>query len=163
MTNIRKAGFFDRITPTARTTTERPTRVGPSGGVNVLLWVLQVFAAAGFMFGAFGKFTANPAAVEVFETMGTAGWLPYPIATLEVFGAIALVVPQLRLYGLAALAFVALTLGAVLTHLIWGASPVPAIVLLVVSAVIAWGRRSNTADLIAGLLRGDPAPDRRLS
>ncbi len=63
------------------------------------------------------------------------------------------VVPQLRLYGFAALAFVALTLGAVLTHLIWGASPVPAIVLLVVSAVIAWGRRSNTADLIAGLLR----------
>lgn len=163
MTTIRKAGFFDGITATARTTTERPTRVGPSGGVNVLLGVLQVFAAAGFMFGAFGKFTANPAAVEVFETMGTAGWLPYPIATLEVLGAIALVVPQLRLYGLAALAFVALTLGAVLTHLIWGASPVPAIVLLAVSAVIAWGRRSNTADLIAGLLRGDPAPDRRLS
>lgn len=153
MTNIRKASFFDRITATDRTTTERPTRAGPSGGVNVLLWVLQVFAAAGFMFGAFGKFTANPAAVEVFKTMGTAGWLPYPIATLEVFGAIALVVPQLRLYGLAALAFVALTLGAVLTHLIWGASPIPAIVLLVVSAVIAWGRRSNTADLIAGLLR----------
>lgn len=101
----------------------------------------------------FRKVHRNPAAVEVFETMGTAGWLPYPIATLEVLGAIALVVPQLRLYGLAALAFVALTLGAVLTHLIWGASPVPAIVLLGVSAVIAWGRRSNTADLTAGPLR----------
>jgi len=92
--------------------------------------------------------------VQVFETMGTAGWLPYVIATLEVLGAIALIVPQLRLYGLAALAFVALTVGAVLTHIIWGGSPVSAIVLLVVCAVIAWGRRSNTAEVFARLQRG---------
>lgn len=124
----------------------------PTRGVNVALWVLQGIAAAGFLFGAFGKLTAFPSAVEVFESMGTAGWLPYVIAPLEILGAIALVVPRLRLYGLAACAFVALTVGAVFCHLVWGGNPMSAVFLLAVSAVIAWGRRSQTAGLVAGLL-----------
>ncbi|MQA79832.1 MAG: DoxX family protein [Streptosporangiales bacterium] len=145
--------FFGGIMANEITAREAPAQAGTSRGVNALLWVLQAFAAAGFVFGAFGKFTAFPAAVEVFQSMGTAGWMPYVIAPLEVLGAIALVVPQLRLYGLAAVAFVALTVGAVISHLVWGGNPMSAVMLLVISAAIAWGRRSNTADLFARLGR----------
>lgn len=130
-----------------------PARAAPARGMNVALWVLQCVAAAGFLFGAFGKLTAHPSAVQVFESMGTAGWMPYAIAPLEILGAIALVIPRLRLYGLASVAFVVLTVGAVLSHLVWGGNPMSAVFLLAVSAVIAWGRRSQTAGLITGLLR----------
>lgn len=136
------------------TVREAPTaRAAPARGRNITLWVLQGIAAAGFLFGAFGKLTGYPAAIEVFESMGTAGWLPYLIAPLEVLGAIALVIPRLRLYGLASAAFVALTIGAVLCHLVWGGNAMSAAFLLVVSAVIAWGRRSQTAGLVSDVLR----------
>lgn len=121
--------------------------------VRTGLWVLQYLAAAGFLFNAFGKFTGYPDMMVVFVAMGTAGWLPYVIGVLEVAGAVALVVPRLRLYGLAALAFVALTVGGLMSHVIWGGSMIPAAVLLVISAVIAWGRRANTVDTIARFRR----------
>jgi putative oxidoreductase len=75
------------------------------------------------------------------------------IGVLEVTGSVALLVP--RLCGLAALAFVALMVGAVATTLIGLDAPravVPATV-LVMAAVVARGRRDRTAALVA-LARG---------
>lgn len=124
---------------------------GMSRGRNVTLWVLQVVLAVVFVLTALMKFTASPQAVAVFEAMGTAGWLPYVIGVLEVAGAVALLTP--RLTGLAAVAFVALMIGAVLTHLIWGGPVVLEVVLLVLCAVVAYGRRAGTSELLAGLGR----------
>lgn len=125
--------------------TESPLR-SRSRGLNITFWVLQVVLALVFALSAVMKFTAAPQAMEVFEAMGTASWLPYVIGPLEVVGAIALLIP--RLSGLAAAAFVALMIGAVLTHLIWGGSVVLEIVLLVLSAVVAYGRRASMSDLL---------------
>jgi putative oxidoreductase len=132
-------------------TAQQPATGRTGRATNIVLWVLQVLLAAGFAMSAVAKFTATPQAVAVFEAMGTAGWMPYAIGTLEVAGAIGLLIP--RLCGTAAWAFVALMVGAVLTHLMFGGDPTPAIGLLVFSAVIAWGRRSNAAALLAGRSR----------
>ncbi|HEY2762884.1 MAG TPA: DoxX family protein [Pseudonocardiaceae bacterium] len=122
---------------------------GTSRGRNITLWVLQGVLALVFVLTALLKFTGSPQAVAVFEAMGTAGWLPYVIGVLEVAGAVALLIP--RLSGLAAVAFVALMVGAVLTHLIWGGPVVLEIVLLILCVVVAYGRRSATSELLTGL------------
>ncbi|HEX2248433.1 MAG TPA: DoxX family protein, partial [Arthrobacter sp.] len=83
--------------------------------------------------------------------LGTTGM--YVVGALELAGAIGLLIP--RLAGLAGLGLVALMIGAVLiTLLLFGASMLafPAAVLVLV-AIIAWGRRRSTADLIAPLRR----------
>lgn len=73
----------------------------------------------------------------------------YVIGSLEIAGAVALLIPPLS--GLAGLAFVGLMIGAVATTLlVFGAGMVtlPTIV-LVLAAIIAWGRRRRTDQLIA--------------
>lgn len=119
---------------------------GTSRGLNITLWVLQGILAVVFALSALMKFTAAPQAVEVFKAMGTASWLPYVIGLLEVVGAIALLIP--RLSGLAATAFAALMAGAVVTHLIWGGSVALEIVLLILSAVVAYSRRGSISALL---------------
>jgi uncharacterized membrane protein YphA (DoxX/SURF4 family) len=128
------------------TTAATPTT---SRAANAGLWTLQVLLAAVYAFSAFGKLTADAQNVAGFEAMGlgTAGM--YIIGTLELAGAIAMFVP--RLTGLAALCFVALMTGAVIITLAIGGGAlaiIPAVV-LVLAAVVAWGRRDSTKALLA--------------
>lgn len=118
-----------------------------SRGMNVTLWVLQGIAALGFAFSGVMKLSGSPQALGFFEVMGTASWMPYVIGVLEILGAIGLLVPKLS--GIAASAFVALLIGALISHAIWGGFPVPALILLVLSAVIAYGRRATMSALFA--------------
>lgn len=126
-------------------------------GRNLLLWVLQVATALGFLFAALAKFAGDPQVTATFDAIGLGDWFRYLIAVLEVAGAVALLVP--RLAGLAGLAFVALTVGAVLTQLVAVGSgalmPVP---YLVLAAVIAWGRRDRTRQLWALISRQPQQP-----
>jgi uncharacterized membrane protein len=130
-------------TTTASATTSKPRR----RWANVTLWVVQVLTAALYVFGAIPKLTANPQAVEGFNAMhlGTAGM--YIVGALEVAGAVGLLIP--RLCGLAATAFVALMIGAVIATVLVVPSMVamPASVLVVV-AILAWARRDRTAALV---------------
>lgn len=120
-----------------------------SRGVNITCWVLQGVLALGFALSGLMKLSGAPEAVAIFEAMGTAGWMPYVIGLLEIIGAIGLLIP--RVTGVAAVAFVALMVGAVLSHLIVGVgSPVAAIVLLILSALVAYGRRASISHLLAG-------------
>jgi uncharacterized membrane protein len=74
------------------------------------------------------------------------------VRTLEVAGAVGLLVP--RLSGLAALGLAGLMVGATATNLfVLGESPWLPIGLLLVSALIAWGRRSPTKSLAGWLQR----------
>lgn len=116
---------------------------------NVALWVLQVLLAAVFAFSAVLKLSAEAQNVAGFEAMGLGMTGMYIVGALELAGAIALLVP--RLMGLAALCLVALMIGAVtLTWVIAGPSlaAIPAVVGIAV-AVVAWGRRSHLAALVA--------------
>jgi putative oxidoreductase len=110
--------------------------------MNVVLWVLQIAAAGMFLMAGFSKLSGNAQMVGLFEAIGVGQWFRYLTGTLEVAGAILLLIP--RTSGLGALMLVGVMAGAVMTHLfIVGGSPLMAIILLVVTAVVAWGRRRN--------------------
>ena len=62
-------------------------------------------------------------------------------------GAFLLLIP--RTSGLGALMLAGVMVGAVVTHVfIVGGSPLMAIILLVVTSLIAWGRRQRTMNLL---------------
>lgn len=116
--------------------------------VNVTLWVLQALAAAMFVIASLPKLAADPQAVSGFADIGFGTTGMYIIGALELLGAVALLIP--RLCGLAGLAFIGLMTGAVIvtvSTLGVAMAVMPAVVLVVV-AVIAWGRRHRTAALV---------------
>jgi uncharacterized membrane protein YphA (DoxX/SURF4 family) len=120
--------------------------------MNVLLWVLQIGAAGMFLMVGFLKLSGNPQLVGLFEAIGLGQWFRYLTGSLEVAGAILLLIP--RTSGLAALMLFGVMVGAVITHLlIVGGSPQPAIILLIVTGIIAWGRRQRTINLLTGYER----------
>ena len=118
--------------------------------INVGLWILQIGAAGMFLMVGFFKLSGDPRMVELFVAIGLGQWFRYVTGSLEVLGAVLLLIP--RLSGLGALLLVCVMLGAVATHLfIIGGSPMMAIILLIVTGVTAWGRRKRTMNILAGL------------
>jgi putative oxidoreductase len=116
--------------------------------INVGLWILQIGAAGMFLMVGFLKLSGDPQLVGLFEGIGLGQWFRYVTGSLEVLGAVLLLVP--RLSGLGALLLAGVMLGAVATHLfVVGGSALGAIVLLVVTTVVAWGRRKHTMNLLA--------------
>ena len=118
--------------------------------INVVLWVLQIAAAGMFLMVGFLKLSGDAQLVGLFEAIGLGQWFRYLTGTLEVAGAILLLIP--RTSGLGALMLAGVMTGAVVTHVfIVGGSPLMAIILLVVTGVVAWGRRQRTMNLLTGL------------
>ena len=115
---------------------------------NVGLWILQIGAAGMFLMVGFFKLSGDPRMVGLFDAIGLGQWLRYVTGSLEVLGAVLLLIP--RLSGLAALLLVGVMLGAVATHLfLVGGSPLGAIILLIITGITAWGRRKRTMNLLA--------------
>jgi putative oxidoreductase len=122
-------------------------RGGTNRVLNIVLWLLQLAAAAIFLFAAIPKLTGNPQAIEGFGKIGLGQWFRYFTGALEVTGALLLLIPKLS--GVGGLLLACVMVGAVLTHLfVLGGNPALAIVLLVVTIIIAWGRRERTMSLI---------------
>jgi len=120
--------------------------------VNVALWALQTLLALMFAMAGLAKVGGDPTMVEMFATIGMGQWFRYVVGALEIAGAVGLLIP--RLSGLAALGLVCLMVGATATNvLVLGASPLLPIGLLLVSAVVAWGRRARTKALAEKLRR----------
>ena len=119
---------------------------------NVALWILQAVLAFQFAGGGLLKLTGSLEMVELFAAVGAGQWLRYMVGTLEVAGAVGLLVP--RLSGLAALGLAGLMAGATTTNLlVLGESPWLPIGLLLASALIAWSRRPRTKALAGRLQR----------
>src|SRR6266850_2685914 len=117
--------------------------------VNVVLWVLQIAAAGMFLMVGFLKLSGNAQLVGLFEAIGLGQWLRYLTGTLEVAGALLLLIP--RTSGLGALMLAGVMICAVVTHVfIVGGSPLGATILLVVTGLVAWGRRQRTMNLLTG-------------
>src|SRR6266550_3189429 len=118
--------------------------------INVVLWVLQIGAAGMFLMVGFLKLSGDPQLVGLFKAIGLGQWFRYLTGTLEVAGAFLLLTP--RTSGLGALMLAGVMTGAVMTHVfIVGGSPLMAITLLVVTGLVAWGRRQRTMHLLTGL------------
>ncbi len=123
-----------------------------SGVINVALWVLQVVTAVAVVGAGLATVSGAAQAVEMFHQIGAGDWFRYLTGALEVAGGLGLLIP--RLSGLAGLALVALWTGALGTHLfLIGGNPTPAVVFLVLSAVVAYGRRHGIAELMGGIVR----------
>lgn len=133
-------------TTTARTSTS--SRAG-----RIALAVLQGLIVVAYLFSAYSKLTADPQAVAGFEMMGLGNAGLYAIGVIELLGALGLLIP--RLMGLAASGLVLLMIGATIATVVFVGGPLvatPAIYLVLVS-ILAWGRRHDTAELIASLRR----------
>jgi putative oxidoreductase len=119
--------------------------------LHITLWVLQVLLAVFFVVAAaVPKLTGQGVAVEIFDQIGAGQWFRYLVGTLELAGAIGLLIP--RLCGPAALGLVGVMVGAVATQLFVLDDPVVALTpagLGVLLAVVAWGRWARTRTLLA--------------
>lgn len=128
-------------------------RSGSTGKIiNVGLSILQIGAAGMFLMVGFLKLSGDAQLVGLFEAIGLGQWFRYLTGALEVAGAFLLLIP--RTSGLGALMLAGVMVGTVVTHVfIVGGSPLMAIILLVVTGLVAWGRRQRTMSLLAGLRR----------
>lgn len=134
----------------ARTTSDHLGTPATDRGrpLSITLWLLQLLLAFQFAGGGWLKLSGAPVMVELFDAIGAGQWLRLLVGGLEVAGALGLLVP--RLCGLAALGLSALMLGATATNLlILGADPWVALVLLLLNALVAWGRWPETRRLLA--------------
>ncbi|MNL53402.1 hypothetical protein D3C87_1766460 [compost metagenome] len=85
--------------------------------------------------------------VEVFEHIGLGQWFRTVTGLVEVTAAIALLIPVTA--GLGGLLLAITMCFAIFTHLsVIGGSPIPAIVLLLITASIAWLHRASILNLI---------------
>src|SRR3984893_15989337 len=82
--------------------------------MNVVLWGLQIAAAGMFLMVGFLKLSGNAQMVGLFEAIGIGQWFRYLTGTLEVAGAILLLIP--RTSGLGALMLAGVMACAVVTH-----------------------------------------------
>ena len=107
--------------------------------LRVVLWTLQIVAAALFLFSGTLKLSGAPMMVQMFGAIGLGQWFRYFTGGLEVISAVLLLVPSLARFG--ALALAVTMVGAIVTHLfIIGGNPAIPIALLAATTTIAWVR-----------------------
>src|SRR6201989_2544647 len=118
----------------------RPTR-------RIGAWTLQGIIAAAFLAAGFAKLAGVPFMVDLFAQIGLGQWFRVVTGVVEVTGAVALLIPGLASIG--ALWLGGTMLGAVATHLfVLHTSPVPAVVLGLLNAVVVYLRRDELVALL---------------
>jgi putative oxidoreductase len=118
----------------------RPTR-------RIGAWILQGIIAAAFLAAGLAKLAGVPFMVELFEQIGLGQWFRVATGVVEVTGAVALLIPGLASIGALWLGFTMAC--AVATHVfVLHTSPVPAIVLGLLNAVVVYLRRDELVDLL---------------
>ncbi len=111
----------------------------PSKALNLTLWGVQILTALAFLAAGGSKLSSAPAMVDMFEKIGFGQWFRYVTGSLEMGGALLLLLPRTAAIGGWLLA--AVMIGAIGTHLlIIGGSPIPAVVLLMLAITIGWNR-----------------------
>jgi putative oxidoreductase len=106
-------------------------------GKMITLWLLRIVVGLAFLAAGGSKLAGAPAMIAMFAKIGFGQWLRILTGLLEVTAAIGLFIPRYTLYAAATLAVVMAS--AVGFHLtILGGNPFPAIVLLLVTSLIAW-------------------------
>jgi putative oxidoreductase len=118
----------------------RPTR-------RIGAWTVQGILAAAFLAAGYAKLSGVPFMVELFDQIGVGQWFRVVTGLVEVTGAVALLVPGLASVGAAWLG--STMVFAVATHLfILHTSPVAAIVLGLLNALVVYLRRDELAALL---------------
>jgi putative oxidoreductase len=122
-----------------------------SGGARV--WTvrsLRILLALAFLAAGAAKLASVPAMVQIFDTLGFGQWFRYVTGVVEIAGAVALLIPSYAVLGAAWLG-ITMFFGTLAHLFILHTSPAPALVLLVLSAVIVTLERDRVRALIARL------------
>lgn len=123
---------------------------------SVSLWIVRGLLAFVFLGAGGAKLYGVPLMVEEFGHMGLGQWFRYFTGSLEVLGAL-LILTRL-LVGFGAMLLICIMIGATIVHLfVIGGSPVPALVLLALSAIVAIAKREQMGavlNLAEDALRG---------
>ena len=123
------------------TDVQRPPRWKPAA-----LWTLKGLLAAVFLSAGGAKIYGVPIMVENFQQIGLGQWFRYLTGILEIVGGIMVLMPPVVAIGGVLLSCI--MVGAIATHLLlMGGSAFPAIVLLVLSAIIVFAHRDQIDDL----------------
>lgn len=132
---------------TIRTASSGDVLATPGKASNIALWTLQVLVALAFVAAGSGKLLGSADMIALFEAVGIGQWFRYVTGLLEVLGAALLIVPSKAAFGAVLLACV--MAGAVVAHLtvLHTAATAP-LVLFALTALIAWGRRSQLTGLL---------------
>jgi putative oxidoreductase len=140
-----------------------PTRWKSAG-----LWVVRGLLALVFASAGGAKLYGVPMLVEEFQHMGLGQWFRYFTGTLEVLGAVLILVPSLAALG--AVLLICIMIGATVMHLfVIGGSPAPALVLLALSAIVAYAKRDQifaVLNAVDDALHGEkarPASSRKIN
>jgi uncharacterized membrane protein YphA (DoxX/SURF4 family) len=106
----------------------------------ILGWVLCLLLAFAFLMVAGMKLLSKPIMVREFDQVGLGQWFRYFTGTLEVIGAVGLLIPKLSRW--AALLLAVVMVGAIIAHFtVLRSSPALAAILLALTALTAWLRR----------------------
>jgi hypothetical protein len=123
---------------------------------SVSLWIVRGLLAFIFLGAGGAKLYGVPLMVEEFGHMGLGQWFRYFTGSLEVLGAL-LILTRL-LVGFGAMLLICIMIGATIMHLfVIVGSPVPALVLLALSAIVAIAKREQMGavlNLAEDALRG---------
>ena len=113
---------------------------------SIALWSLKGLLAAAFLMAGGAKIYGVPMMVEEFQHIGFGQWFRYSTGILEVIGAITILIPGIAAFGAVLLGRI--MVGAIATHLLLvGGSAIPALVLLILSVIVAFAHRSQIDNL----------------
>lgn len=105
-----------------------------------IVWGVRILLALAFGAAGAAKLAGVPQMVQVFDAIGVGQWFRYVTGAVEIMGAVLILIPAAGFFG--ALLLAATMVGAVATHLVViGGSPMPAVVLGLLSAFVAWRLR----------------------
>jgi len=109
------------------------------------LMAIKIVASLAFLAAGFAKLASVEMMVATFDAVGVGQWFRYVTGAIEITGAILLWLPGRQFYGAALLAVT--MIGAVISHIfILGTATMgPAVMLLVLTAIIANAYRSPSA------------------
>lgn len=118
------------------------TSSAPRRWTSIGLWAVRGLVALAFAAAGTAKLYGVPMLVEEFEHIGLGQWFRYLTGALEILGAVLIIVPSTVAFG--AILLCCIMIGAIVTHLfVIGGSPVPAIVLLALSGIVAYAKRNT--------------------
>jgi putative oxidoreductase len=132
---------------TIRTASDAFAAARPGKALNIALWTLQVLLALAFVGAGSGKLLGSADMIALFDAIGIGQWFRYVTGSLEVLGALLLIIPGSAALGAVLLACV--MAGAVVAHLtILHTAATAPLVLFALTAIVASGRRSQLAGLL---------------
>lgn len=102
-----------------------------------IVWGVRILLALAFGAAGLAKLAGVPQMIQVFDAIGAGQWFRYVTGAVELVGVVLVLVPATAFFG--GLLLAATMVGGVLTHLVLiGGNPVPALVLGLLSAFVAW-------------------------